>query len=506
LAGLILLLSVGVLGSVARLRGAEYDEGYTIFIADGVPRPHWPDAPFRAGEVRGFFAGQSTPARIAADLRSTDVHPPLYFWAAAAWRHAVGPGLFQLRLLSVAFGLAALMLVGAMARIVGAPPPTAMLFTLGCYAFSYTAAFARGIVLAQALSLGGVLLLLIAARRPRGGVAPLGRALGGGLLLGLATFSNYLAVFVAVAALLWLLLARWSRPTLWLAAGLSFAAMLPADLFFFLAQRDSRVGQYPPFHLLAMLERLAQYAVGAVFGGLPLYLPGLAGEALGGALALLLAALVVLIVARWRRVGAASGRWLLAMATVAPPVGLVLLGLAFNNMPLQLRYLAFAVPFFALLLAGALAALPPRAGMAVAAVVLALQAASLAGLAAMPQTMQPQAAVTRAAAALAGPDGLVLVPLGNDGVGVVGAVVQSAPDWLRLLVVPRHISPETLRHEAASAPVVVLALLGLDGDSRATLPTLRSAFADQPCWRPTQSDSATAAFAREPACAPSAAR
>ena len=498
---LLLLFAAFVLTGIARERGAEYDEGYTIFLAAGVPRPAWPVEAFRAGDARAAFVGHSDALRIARDLRATDVHPPLYFWAAAAWRGLTGPGLFRLRLLSVLLAVVSLAVVGGIALRAGVPPLPAMLLTLGCYGFSYTGVVARGFALADLLSLAGVWLLLGAERRGR--ALP---ALAGGLLLGLGSFANYLAAFVGVAALLWLLLRRLRRPSLWLAGGIGFAAVMPADLFFFLAQRDSRVGQFPPFRLVDSLERLAQYAAGNVFGGLPLYAAGPARVALGAGLALLLVGLVALIAWRWRALGRPGARTLLAAAALAPPVGLLLLGFVFDNTPIELRYLAYAAPFLALLLAGALATLPPARGAAVLVLVLAVQAAALAGLARMPQTMQPQAAATREAAALAGPDGLVLVPRGNDGVGVVGAVIQSAPDRLRLRVVPRGEPPEAIRAAAGDAPVVVLVLLGLDADSRAALPNMTAAFRDQPCWHETARRTDTIAFARDPACAPRAAR
>jgi 4-amino-4-deoxy-L-arabinose transferase-like glycosyltransferase len=494
-----LLLASLVLTGTAWVRGAEYDEGYTVFLADGVPRPAWPERPFRAGEVRGYFEGHSTPLRIAEHLRESDVHPPLYFWGAAAWRAVAGSGLFRLRLFSVLCALASLLAVAAIAANTGVPPAAAMLLTLSCYAFSYTAMLARGFALAQALSLAAVALLALAARRKR-----VMAALGGGILLGLATFTNYLTAFVALAALLWLLLARWRRPALWLPAGAAFAAFLPADLVFFLAQRESRVGQFPPFHLLASLVRLAHYAGAAIFGGLPLYVPGLAGPGLGAVLALLLICLGVLIVVRWRRIGDPEGRLLLAMAALAPPVGLLALGAAFNNTPIELRYLAFATPFFALLLAGALGSLAPRGRAALASVVLTVQAAALAGLAFMPQTMQPQTAATREAAALAGPDGLVIVPRGDDGVGLVGAMVQSAPDWLRLLAIPSGADPAAIRARSGTPRRVVLAMLGVDGASRATLPAMEAAFRDQPCWRAAGGGRETVAFERVPGCGRSA--
>jgi 4-amino-4-deoxy-L-arabinose transferase-like glycosyltransferase len=489
-----------LLAVVSRDRGAEYDEGYTVFLASGDPRPDWPAMPFRAGDVRGVFDGRSTFSAIARDLRATDVHPPLYFWAAEAWRRLVGPDLFALRLLSVLFGTGALLAVALLAAEADVPAVPAMLLALGCYGFSYTAAVARGFALAEVLALSGVWLVLRAGRR---GLAP--PALAGGLLLGLAGFTNYLAAFLGAAALLWLLLRLRRGWRAFAAAAVGFAAVLPGDLWFFLAQRGSRAGQFPPFHLLPSLARLAQYAAGAIFGGLPLYAEGRVRLLLGALLAALLVTLVGLIGVQWRRIGRPDARLLLALGAVAPPVGLIALGIVFDTTPIELRYLAYAAPFFALLLAGALAALPSVGGAAVLVPVLAIQAAALAGLAARPETMQPQAAATREAAALAGRDGLVLVPRGNDGVGVVGAVIQSAPDWLRLLVVPRAATPEAIRARAGRPPVVVLALLGLDADSRATLPAMAAAFRDQPCWQESGHGADTLAFTRAPDCAPSAA-
>ncbi len=484
-----------LLAGIAHDRGAEYDEGYTVFLASGNPRPDWPTAPFRAGEVRAAFDGRSTLPDIARDLRATDVHPPLYFWAAEEWRRLVGPDLFALRLLSVLFGGGTLLSVALLAAEAEVPAVPAMLLTLGCYGFSYTAAVARGFALAELLALLGVWLVLRAGRCGR-----VPAALAGGVLLGLASFANYLAAFLGAAALLWLLLRLRRRAPVFAAAALGFMAVLPADLWFFLAQRGSRAGQFPPFHWLPSLARLAQYAAGALFGGLPLYAEGRLRLALGALLAALLAALVGLIGTEWRRIGRAEARSLLALAALAPPAGLIALGLVFDNTPIELRYLAYATPFFALLLAGAAAALPARRGAAVLMLVLAVQAAALAGLAWRPETMQPQAEAAREAAALAGREGLVLVPRGNDGVGVVGAVIQSAPDWLRLLAVPRAATPDAIRAGAAHAPVVVLALLGLDADSRATLPAMAAAFRHLPCWRQSGHGADTLAFTHLPGC------
>ena len=50
--------------------------------------------------------------------------------------------------------------------------------------------------------------------------------------------------------------------------------LFAGDLWFFLAQRGTRTGQFPPFEWLPGLVRLARCTAGAVLGGLPLYVSG----------------------------------------------------------------------------------------------------------------------------------------------------------------------------------------------------------------------------------------
>ena len=169
---IVLTLGLLVLGATALLRGAEYDEQYTMFLTAGVARPAWPAQPFPAGAARALQAGHASLAAIAHDLRTTDVHPPLYFWAVALWRRLVGGGLFAARLFSVLCGMAALVAVAVIARRLALPSALAMLLTLGCYGFAYTGAIARGFALAQALTLCGVAVLAV---HRRAAIAPAGR-------------------------------------------------------------------------------------------------------------------------------------------------------------------------------------------------------------------------------------------------------------------------------------------------------------------------------------------
>ena len=113
--------------------------------------------------------------------------------------------------------------------------------------------------------------------------------------------------------------------------------------------------------------------------------------AVTAALALFLLALIALVVRRWRHIAIPETRLLFAMTAAAPPIGLLLLGFAFDNAPIELRYLAFATPYIGLLLA---AALPRHIRHAV----LAIQAIALLGLMTRAETMQPARATAIAAA------------------------------------------------------------------------------------------------------------
>ena len=461
-----------LLGAGALLRSTEYDEQYTLFVTGMVTRPAWPTTGLTAGEVVRLQAAQADPARIAADLRATDVHPPLYFWLIALWRTTFGNSLLIARLGSVACALGALLAVARIARQLGAPLCLAMLLTLGCYGFAYTGAIARGFALAQLLTLCGIATALTADRLRK-------RAILAGVLLGAASFANYLAGFTAVAAAGWFALRRKGRQ--FLLACIGMAPFLAADLSFFLAQRRSRDGQFPSFHLLSAISRIAKYLAAVMFGGLPLYVEGPARLAVSIAVATLVLGVIGLVAWRWRLNGPAAARTLLAASAAATPAGLLLLGLAFNTTPIELRYLVFAAPFLALLLAGALGTLPTVTGATLAGLALAAQTAALAGWLTQPQTMQPAREAAMAAAALV-TDGVVLLPHGNDGVGIVGAFADEAPPGLRMLLVAGDEPASRIRHRTAAFPHVALALVAQDDSSRAAVAAMRDAFT-APCWR-----------------------
>jgi len=286
-------------------------------------------------------------------------------------------------------------------------------------------------------------------------------------------------VFVAAAAV--------AATGAWLAipAAVPFLAL---DAWFFAAQHGARPEQFPPFKFGASLLRLAEYQAASLFGGLPMYVDGFWRKAVGTFVGVLIAVLVLCIgTARPWRAGPAM-RLVLA-AAVAPPIGLLLLGAVFDNTPIELRYLSFGLPFFALLIAWVLSR--ARFARLMLRLTLTVQLASIAGLLLSPRTMQPARAAASEAARLAAGT-TVLVPRGNDGVGIVGAFGIEAPASLPLLV----ISPgDAIADRLAPYHRVAVAVLAQDRDSIATLARVRSALAP-PNWHPVASGSSLEIYER----------
>jgi hypothetical protein len=466
---LALTLAFGamLLGMAAVARDPEYDEGYTAFVTSAAARPNWPGTAFRVADARAAFRAAPAPWGIDRNLRHTDVHPPLYFWTAWAWRRLFGPDLAVTRMLSVGFSLGALACIAAIAIEAAFPVVTSLLLTLGCYGFVETGVVARGFAMTQCLLLLGLLLTLRAVRDTAAW------SFAAGLALGAACFSNYLAVFPAAAAAIWF---GWHRRRRLAILLLGLTPFIAADLSFFLDQRNSRIGQFPAFAWGPLFKALAHSLGGAVLGGLPLYLPsGPPRTAAGAMLGLLLIALLLLPVLRWRHLGQLGPRLLLVMAAAATPAGLILMSVAAHTVPVEIRYFAFAMPPLALLLAASFASLPQPWSRWGLALVLLVQAASIAGLMTRPETMQPEGAAARAAFRAVGETGLVLLPRGNDGVGIVAAFLTAAPDGLHVLLVDPGWRVTRLRQTLADWPCVTAAEIAVDRESLRTIPLLTEA-------------------------------
>jgi hypothetical protein len=153
----------------------------------------------------------------------------------------------------------------------------------------------------------------------------------------------------------------------------------------------------------------------------------------------------------------------------------------FDSTPIELRYLSFGLPFIALMIAWACASSPARTRnrfVALLPLVVVIQLAGITGLLFSPRTMQPARATAVEAARLAH-DEVVLLPRGNDGVGIVGAFGIEAPPALPLLLV----SPgDPIAARIAPYRRVALAMLAQDRDSIASIAALHAVLAP-PNWR-----------------------
>ncbi len=439
-----LLLAALLLAAIAYLRPPEYDEAYSIFLTAGDARPPWPSGIFTAGDAATFFTGHASFAQISHALKTGDVHPPLYFWCLEIWRHLVGPSWFAARLLSVVFSLSSLALIAWLAEAADIPVLPALILTLLSYGFAYTGILARGFALAQFLNFAGFAIIFQTSRlRSRR------LAFAAGLVFGAASFTNYLAIFTSLAMLVWLCLKK-SRQRFILPMAAGLLPFILLDATYFLAQRHARSTQFVPFAPLHALGLLIKDTGGSLFGGLPLY-AGSAGPLVALALLVLfLAGLSCVLTRRHKHTK------LLALTSIAPPCGLLALGFIFDNTPIEIRYLAFSLPYIALLLAAAL----PRT---LCLIFIIVEACATVGLATAPATMQPQALAAKQISYLAPPGTLVLLPYGNDGVGIPGPFIAAAPQTMRILLLHPGNMPNLAREKS-----LTLATLNADSESRAT--------------------------------------
>jgi len=247
------------------------------------------------------------------------------------------------------------------------------------------------------------------------------------------------------------------------------ALFIPLDLYFFIAQHASRTTQFPPFHPIQALILIAKDSGAALFGGLPLY-----AGAFGPVIA---AALLIFFLTCLFFTKPPSLFTLIALAT---PIGLFLLGLAFHNTPIEIRYLAFSIPPLALILA----TLPKP----LRTTLILLESLGTIGLALAPSTMQPQALAARQAAAFTTPTTLTLVPYGNDGVGIPGPFIEAAPNTMNIEL---FRPGEQLNLQA---PRIILAKIRADDSSRAAVAQTLNYLENNPCWHPGLSTPLTAVF------------
>ncbi|WP_237216308.1 glycosyltransferase family 39 protein [Falsiroseomonas oryziterrae] len=474
-AELVAAAALALAVAAALLRPFEYDEAYSIFLTHGVARPPWPEGVFTKADIADYFERPGPLGGIAEDLRRTDVHPPLYFWALGLWRHVVEGGFVEARLFSVLATAAMLAGLWRLVRLAEAPPMAGFAIPALAFATVHSGATARGYALALALLVWGTWFLCRDVARG-GGAARILPALAGGALLGAAILTGFLAALPAAGAigvfgLMALQRGRWAPA---LAAPLGAAPFVAYAATFHLAQ-DRRDWQFPSFDFDAALFRSAEMTAAAFFGATPLHFGQVGRLAATAAIAAVM--LAVGLVALWRAPALLSHpvRRILLGAGVAVPLGLILLGVLHARIPIEYRYLGFAVPFLGIVAACALrdlASRAPRSAQALLGSVLALQLAGIAALPFSEATRQLTRPAMAAATREATPEAIILVPNGADGVGLVGALLGEAPEHRPLRLLRPGEAPRLLK-DVADAQRLVLVRLA-DGTGEQAIEEARS--------------------------------
>uniref|UniRef100_UPI0022EAAE5F hypothetical protein n=1 Tax=Falsiroseomonas oryzae TaxID=2766473 RepID=UPI0022EAAE5F len=112
--------------------------------------------------------------------------------------------------------------------------------------------------------------------------------------------------------------------------------------------------------------------------------------------------------------------------------------------------------------------------------VLAVQAAGVVGMALHPATQQTYRDALAAVAPALGPGSLLLVPEGNDGVGIVGAVLAEAPRDQALLVLRTEDASQLPERVAGYRRLVLLGITDRDGAVQAE--AARAVLHGHPGW------------------------
>jgi hypothetical protein len=92
-------------------RAIWYDEAITLLETAGNAVPAWSAQPTPAASQKKLLVGSPTLGEVAAGLRETDVHPPVYYGLLSIWRRIGGESIEAARLFSVFWSTASVILL-----------------------------------------------------------------------------------------------------------------------------------------------------------------------------------------------------------------------------------------------------------------------------------------------------------------------------------------------------------------------------------------------------------
>lgn len=188
-------------------RAIWYDEAVTLLETAGHATPQWPIQPTPCKSAKRQFTGVPSLKRIADELKESDIHPPLYYWALVKWRQLFGFSIETARIFSLVSHTGGVLILYFLLLSAGFHRP---LIPSLMYAISYSATHfggeARAYAFTTMLILWGVYFAYLSVQpseeKGRNGSFA---AVAMSILLGMAFLSNYLSLFPIAVVFAWFL-------------------------------------------------------------------------------------------------------------------------------------------------------------------------------------------------------------------------------------------------------------------------------------------------------------
>ena len=186
-------------------RAIWYDEAITLLETAGNAIPTWSALPTPSATQKELLVGSPTLGEVAAGLRETDVHPPVYYSLLSIWRRVAGDSIETARLFSVFWATASVDLLRLHLRASGFFRPfwPSLVYSLSSGAVHY-AHEARNYSLAMFFVMSAAILAYLLTqieinRRLQFWIISVTMA----ACCGLAFQTNYLTVFPIFLLLAW---------------------------------------------------------------------------------------------------------------------------------------------------------------------------------------------------------------------------------------------------------------------------------------------------------------
>jgi hypothetical protein len=354
LAGLLIIVAAVRLPGLFS-RAIWYDETLTLLETAGHAAPAWPRVPIPAYVAQRQFVGTPGTGQIVERLRYFSVHPLIHESLLSLWRQQLGFSLETARAFSLVCSVASVLIFYLLLRAGHIPFPLVPTLAFGLTTFGvHMGHEARPYPLALLFILLAALFAycsvdVAAQHRSRA----VGYAVAAAICCDAAFGTHYLALFSVSVILIWHIVMVWPVSR-WLAvlptlaaipAGLMIATVLLDQIGLRPQQFAGRPGAYDQIMLLLWMNLIDLHAS---------MIPSKALQYLvWGLLALFGTFSIVTMATHWPTMESKKRRLLvlLLLLGVVPSVGLALLNLLFGKNLTAPRYVGFALPGLAALVA-----------------------------------------------------------------------------------------------------------------------------------------------------------